>query len=611
MLVRHAPRFALIVVSSAVTAVLAAASPLPLRLLIDSAIGGKPVGGATSTVLEALGLPTTGHGLAVVTAIAFAALAGLLAGSVALTGHLWAVVGNRLVEELTCEMFQSSMSASDRFHRQVRPADQMVRLVTDSWAVYTVASLLIGLPSTRLLTAVAVAVAAWQLDPALSLWVFALAPTLAVVARMVGRRLTRESRGEADSRSELSSVVRETVRGLADVHHLNAGDHQQAMFAERARQWRFQSVRSVTLQASAAGVTAVLTHLVRAVILVAGGLQVLAGTTTIGTLVAFLSYAAILAAQGEAAAAVHRKWRSSKAGLDRVHEVLSAEPRAARVAGQALVSAEAGLRVEFQSVGYAYDDRPVLHDISLTAEPGTVTALVGPTGAGKSTLMSLLPRLIEPDTGTITLNGADYREIPLDVLRNLIAVVRQEPYLFPAPIYDNIAYGRPDATADQIHAAAQAANAHDFIQALPAGYQTIIGDGGAGLSGGQSQRLAIARALLKDAPILILDEPTSALDAGTEADVLDAIDRLVQGRTVFVIAHRFSTIRSADTIAVLDHGRIVEHGTHDQLLAANGLYTTLHTIQSRAAAARRAGIPMAMAVHDISVASEGRSRSPS
>jgi ATP-binding cassette, subfamily B, bacterial len=581
MLVGHGPRLALIIIASAVTAALAAASPLPLRLLIDSAIGGKPVGGATRTVLEALGLPTTGHGLVVVSAVTLAALAGLLAVSGALTGYLWAVVGNRLVEELTCEMFHRSLSASDRFHRHVRPADQMVRLVTDSWAVYTVASLLIGIPSTRLLTAVAVAVAAWQLDPALSLWVFALAPTLAVVARMVGRRLTRGSRVEAESRSELASVVRVTVRGLADVHHLNAGDHQQVMFAERARQWRSQSVRSVTLQVSAASVTAILTHLVRAVILVAGGLQVLAGTTTIGTLVAFLSYAAILAVQAEAAAAVHRKWRSSKAGLDRVHEVLVAEARVGRVGGQVVVSPEAGLRVEFRSVGYAYDDRPVLDDISLTAEPGTVTAVVGPTGAGKSTLMSLLPRLIEPDTGTITINGADYRDIPLDVLRNLIAVVRQEPYLFPAPVYDNIAYGRPDATADQILAAAQAANAHDFIQALPAGYQTVIGDGGAGLSGGQGQRLAIARALLKDAPILILDEPTSALDAGTEADIMDAIDRLVQGRTVFVIAHRFSTIRSADTIVVLDHGRIVEQGTHDQLLAANDLYTTLHTTQFR------------------------------
>ncbi len=229
---------------------------------------------------------------------------------------------------------------------------------------------------------------------------------------------------------------------------------------------------------------------------------------------------------------------------------------------------------------FAYDDEPVLHDICLTAEPGTVTALVGPTGAGKTTLVSLLPRLLEPTTGCITLNGIDHREIPVRELRNLIAVVRQEPYLFPAPIRDNIAYGRPDATDEQIVAAAKAANAHDFICQLPAGYQTVIGDGGAGLSGGQAQRLAIARALLKDAPILILDEPTSALDVGTEAEVMAAIDHLVQGRTVFVIAHRFSTIRSADTIVVLDHGRIVESGTSSRLLARNGLYTTLYTTQS-------------------------------
>jgi ATP-binding cassette subfamily B protein/subfamily B ATP-binding cassette protein MsbA len=236
--------------------------------------------------------------------------------------------------------------------------------------------------------------------------------------------------------------------------------------------------------------------------------------------------------------------------------------------------------VEFRGVGYAYDQEPVLHDVSLTAAPGTVTALVGPTGAGKTTLVSLLPRLIEPTTGSILINGVDYREIPVGLLRSLIAVVRQEPYLFPAPVSDNIGYGRPDATAEQIVAAAKAANAHDFIEDLPSGYATVLGDGGSGLSGGQRQRLAIARALLKDAPILILDEPTSALDAGTEAAVMDAIDRLVQGRTVFVIAHRFSTIRSSDTIVVLDHGRIRERGTHHQLLAGNGLYHALYTTQS-------------------------------
>jgi ATP-binding cassette subfamily B protein len=314
-----------------------------------------------------------------------------------------------------------------------------------------------------------------------------------------------------------------------------------------------------------------------------GGLGVIRGATTIGTLVVFLGYAEILAREARSAATMHNQWSTSKAGIDRVDEMLQTEPRAVSPVGDGLgeviVLPEGGVDVVFSGVSYAYGVEPVLDHVSLTASSGTVTALVGPTGAGKSTLVSLLPRLIDPTTGSITINGVDHRRIPLGNLRRLIAVVRQDPYLFPASLRDNIAYGRPDASLEEIVAAARAANAHEFIEVLPDGYETVVGDGGAGLSGGQRQRLSIARALLKDAPVLVLDEPTSALDAGTEAEVMDAIDRLVQGRTVLVIAHRLSTIRTADTIVVMDRGIIREHGTHHELLAAGGLYHTLYTTQ--------------------------------
>ena len=313
-------------------------------------------------------------------------------------------------------------------------------------------------------------------------------------------------------------------------------------------------------------------------VLLVGVQRVFSGDLTVGDLLVILAYVQALQGPVEGLAYAVPNAAAASAKARRVTEFLADADRVT-VTSPVLVTPEGGVDVVFRGVGYAYGDEWVLDGVSLTASAGTVTALVGPTGAGKSTLVSLLPRLIDPMVGSIMINGVDHRRIPLGNLRQLIAVVRQDPYLFPASLRDNIAYGRPDASLEEIVAAARAANAHEFIEALPDGYETVVGDGGAGLSGGQRQRLAIARALLKDAPVLVLDEPTSALDAGTEAEVMDAIDRLVEGRTVLVIAHRLSTIRNADTIVVLDHGTVREAGTHQELLAASGLYHSLYTTQ--------------------------------
>jgi ATP-binding cassette subfamily B protein/subfamily B ATP-binding cassette protein MsbA len=244
-------------------------------------------------------------------------------------------------------------------------------------------------------------------------------------------------------------------------------------------------------------------------------------------------------------------------------------------------------------VRFGYEpDRPVVADVSFEARPGEVVAVVGPTGAGKSSLVSLLVRFFDPWEGRITLDGHDIRDLRLRSLRHQVAVVLQDPFILPLTVAENIAYGRPAASLDDIRAAAAAANADEFIRRLPRGYDTVIGEHGATLSGGEKQRLAIARALVKDAPVLVLDEPTSALDARTESLLLDALDRLMKGRTTLVIAHRLSTIRHADQIVVLEHGRIVEHGRHDALIALGGLYSALHREQTtrhgHAGAGRRA-----------------------
>jgi ATP-binding cassette subfamily B protein/subfamily B ATP-binding cassette protein MsbA len=230
---------------------------------------------------------------------------------------------------------------------------------------------------------------------------------------------------------------------------------------------------------------------------------------------------------------------------------------------------------------------PVLHGVSLTAEPGETIALVGSSGAGKTTLASMLIRFFDPWSGRVLVDGHDLRDVQLASLRRQVAIVLQEPFLFPMSLADNIAYGRPDATPEEIVAAAKAANAHDFVSALPDGYDTVVGERGATLSGGERQRLAVARALLKDAPILVLDEPTSSLDSDSEALLLEALERLMAGRTTFIIAHRLSTVRNADRVVVLEEGRVVETGRHRQLLARKGRYAHLHRLQTSTTQTRR------------------------
>jgi ATP-binding cassette subfamily B protein/subfamily B ATP-binding cassette protein MsbA len=276
--------------------------------------------------------------------------------------------------------------------------------------------------------------------------------------------------------------------------------------------------------------------------------------------------------------------QSASAEADRVIEILDTEPAIQDRPGARDARIEGPVRYEHVTFGYE-PDREVLKDVSLQADPGEVVAVVGETGAGKTTLINLLVRFYDPWSGRITIGGQDIRDVRHRSLRRQIALVLQDPFILPLTIRENIAYGRPEASTDEIVAAARAANAHDFITRLPDGYDTEVGERGTTLSGGEKQRLSIARAFLKDAPILILDEPTSALDARTESLLLEALTRLMAGRITFVIAHRLSTIRQATQILVLHRGEIIERGSHDQLINSDGVYADLHRRQMYAPAA--------------------------
>jgi ATP-binding cassette subfamily B protein/subfamily B ATP-binding cassette protein MsbA len=324
------------------------------------------------------------------------------------------------------------------------------------------------------------------------------------------------------------------------------------------------------------------TALGTALIMLIGGFQALNGSLSIGSLLVFLAYLASLYAPMETLAYISSGYATAAAGARRVLEILDVEEKVQDAPGAKPLRRDrvrGHIRLEQVSFGYE-TDAPVLHHISLEARPGETLALVGATGAGKSTLAALIPRFFDPWQGCVLFDDIDVRQIQLTSLRAQIALVLQEPFLLPLTVAQNIAYARPTATRSEIVAASEAANAEEFIQRLPQGYDTVLGERGATLSGGQKQRLAIARALLKDAPVLILDEPTAALDAHTEALLLEALERLMTGRTTLIIAHRLSTIRKADQIVVLDRGKIVEMGTHQQLLTRNGYYHRLYSVKA-------------------------------
>jgi ATP-binding cassette, subfamily B, bacterial len=297
----------------------------------------------------------------------------------------------------------------------------------------------------------------------------------------------------------------------------------------------------------------------------------------------FLSYLLMLQDQFKSLAGTYATLQSARANVDRVLEVLGADREVVEVSGApGLVGVRGEVVLEGVSFGYERG-RPVLEGVSLRAAPGEVVAIVGATGAGTSTLVGLVPRFFDPWSGRVLVDGVDVRSVGLESLRRQVSVVLQDSFLFPVSVAENIAYGRPGASREEVVAAAEAASVDGFVSRLPDGFETVVGERGATLSGGERQRVAIARALLKDAPSLILDEPTSALDAATEDALLSALRRLMVGRTTLVIAHRLSTVQHADRIVVLEHGRVVEEGTHRELLARHGVYAHLHTLQTQPA----------------------------
>jgi subfamily B ATP-binding cassette protein MsbA len=512
-------------------------------------------------------------------------VAVILAAVVVRNLFVWASgqLGARLQEYVTRDLRNALYSHLQRlplgYFMRVKTGDILARVLNDTQQTKQVITQAVT-QSVQSMANVLVAIAtllfmSWRLF----LIAAVVAPLLIATLQPLLRRLRRGHRKLSNQYGEMTAVVQESVSGIRLVKSFAGEAYEESRFREESSRYARGMVRVTRISVLAQPITETLGTAIAVAILWVGARMVDGGAMDGSTLIAFLLIVMRTLQPLKQLSQVPTTAQQSLAAAERIFEVMESPTEQSLDRGT-VVPERFERSLEFERVSFAYDKDPVLSDVSLVAAKGDVVALVGASGAGKSTLVDLIPRFYEPTAGRILLDGVDTRDIALPALRSLIGIVSQDTVLFNDTVRHNLAYGAAGKYSDaQIEAAARAANAHRFIVELPNGYDTVLGERGTRLSGGQRQRLSIARALLVDPPILILDEATSALDTESEHLVQEAIDRLLEDRTVFVIAHRLSTIAHADQILVLDRGRVVEHGTHSALLARRGHYHRLHALQ--------------------------------
>ncbi len=487
-------------------------------------------------------------------------------------------VGEDIIRQLRNRLYDRIQDLSLAFFQKERTGVLMSRITNDVNALKTMVSTAVTGTMRDLASILGLTVVIFYQNWRLAIIAFFILPVAFLPIFKLGRRVRRVSTGCQEAMAELNAFLHETFAGNKIVKAFGMENHEKQRFFDRTQRLFRLEVKGVIARALSSPIMEFFGGLGIAFVIWYGGMEVVGGKTTPGTFMSFLASILLLYDPVKKLSHLNNSIQQGMAAADRVFDVIEtqtdiqdpADPKAMKSGPH---------DVHFEAVQFSYGDKPILKGIDLNVHHGQVLALVGMSGGGKTTLVNLIPRFFDVTQGRICVDGVDLRDYKVADLRREIAVVTQDPILFNETVRDNIAYGNPKAEEAAIIAAAKAAYAHDFIMRFPQGYNTMIGELGGRLSGGEKQRLCIARALLKDAPILILDEATSSLDTEAEVWVQRALENLMQGRTTFVIAHRLSTVAKADRIVVVVDGRIVEQGTHDTLLARNGEYAKLYSMQ--------------------------------
>jgi len=559
--------------------------PWPLKLVIDNVLGTAPLPPPFARWVDGL------DRVAILMLIVASGLAlTLLSNALAIaTSYLKTRLEQSIILDFRSDLFHHAERLSVAFRDQVSTGRLIYAINFEAAAAGNLIMALQPLAQSAL-TVIGMVWITFRIDAVLALLAVTVVPILyyaiGYYATHIQPRLMQVKWMEADA----LSIVHDAMSMVPIVSAFGREEHELSRFRRQSHETLRARVGITTRQTFFSLCVNMTTATGTALVLGFGSYQALRGRLTPGDLLVVLSYVAAVYKPLEAISYTLGSLQDNLVGLRLGFHILDTKPLIQEAPDAEALPEDAG-RIRFDNVSFAYPGRvDTLKNISFDVEPGQVIAIVGPTGAGKTTLASLIPRFYDPLQGRILIHGRDIRQLTLTSLRDHISIVPQEPLLFAGTIADNIRYGRLDASMDEVIAGAQAANAHDFIARLAAGYETQIGERGVRLSGGERQRLCIARAFLKQAPILILDEPTASIDSRTEAVILDALDRLMLGRTTFMIAHRLSTVRHADLILAMDHGVVVEQGTHDELLRRGGLYAQLHDAQTRRLERKRAAI---------------------
>ncbi len=512
-----------------------------------------------------------------------------------LQSYLLTYIGEHIVLDLRTSVYTHLQKLSLDFYANRRVGDMVSRLSSDVTQMRSMLTTNVTMLLSQALTLVGSIVIVLTMNTRFTLFILAILPVLILVAFLFGSRIQKGSTRVQDQLAASTVVAEEGLQGIRVVKSFAREDYETQRYGAAMEKTFRASLRMAVYSSLFGSVMMFLGFGSIAAIMWYGGREVIAGRLSVAMITGFLMYGISIATSLAGLGGLYGQFSAALGGVQRVFEILDTPPTIQDAPGATPLPAVRG-EITFDDVSFSYDSAaPVLQNVSLQIRAGEILALVGPSGAGKSTIFNLIPRFYDPTGGTIEIDGHDLRGLTQHSLREQIGIVPQETILFGGTIRENILYGRLDATEEEMIAAARAANAHEFIMAFPNQYDTVVGERGMNLSGGQRQRIAIARAILKDPCILLLDEATSSLDNESEGLVQEALDRLMQNRTTVIVAHRLSTIKVAHRIAVLDGGRIIELGTHDQLMEQNGLYARLYSMQFRhpdeELAALYAGLP--------------------